>query len=37
MHLIQEATNGHEILEEFEKIWSKFDEPEYKIWPENKE
>ena len=37
MHLIQEATNGNEILEEFEKIWSKFDEPEYKIWPENQE
>lgn len=37
MHLIQEATNGHEILGEFEKIWSKFDEPEYKIWPENQE
>ena len=37
MHLIQEATNGHEILEEFEKIWSKFDESKYEIWSNNQE
>ena len=37
IHLIQEATNGNEILELFEEIWSEFNEPEYKIWPENQE
>lgn len=35
IHLIQEATNGNEILDLFKEIWSKFDEPEYKIWPKN--
>ncbi len=37
INLIQEVDNGNEILELFEKIWSKFDEPKYKIWPENQE
>ncbi|ALT68252.1 hypothetical protein [Methanobrevibacter millerae] len=37
IHIIQEATNGNKILELFEEIWSEFDEPEYKIWPENQQ
>lgn len=37
IHLIHEATNGDEILDLFEEIWSEFDEPEYKIWPENQQ